>query len=226
LGGPYSQARKLVVQRINFGDLELGPLSATMAAHQNQLIFDRIDLEVMGGVVAGQCFLNFAPGRLMLDFSGRVSGIDGGRLLGFEGLSRQDSDLSGRAALTYAVDSSLVSGRIDVGKVPKSLLDRLLIRLDPAGSDSKVGAARLALGVAVPGRLGVQMGDGLAALEIEILTAAGTSSSIRIPSLPLTRILEERSTELRRSIQWTDPGPTPGSAIDSIPMGEREEGPP
>jgi hypothetical protein len=207
LGGPYSQARNIVMQHLEMSGLVFGPLAASLAVHQNQLVLDRMDGEFLSGELSGQCFVNVAPGGLIIDFNGRASGLDGARLLGIKGLARRDSEVSGRVAFNYDVQGSLVSGRIDVARIPARLLDQLLIKLDPAGTDSAVGAARLALGVAVPGRLALEMGEGLANLDIEIVTKGVGTRSVRIPSLPLTRLLEDRTVPLRRTLEATSPEP-------------------
>jgi hypothetical protein len=203
LSGPYSRTRNMIVKRLEYGSLALGPIAAALAVHQNQILVDQIDAELFTGVLTGQCFVNFAPAALMLDFNGRVTGVDGARMLGFDGLSKSDAVLSGRAALSYAVDESTISGRVDVERIPKPLIERMLSRVDPSGADSKIGSARLALGIAAPGRLGVEMHDGLADLTLEILTKGVGSGEIRIPGLPLTKVLEGQSTELRRAIEGT-----------------------
>ena len=203
LSGPYSRTRNMIIKRIEYGSLALGPIAAALAVHQNQVLVDQIDGELFTGVLTGQCFVNFAPAALMLDFNGRVTGVDGARMLGFDGLSKSDAVLSGRAALSYAVDESTISGRVDVERIPKPLIERILSRVDPSGSDSKIGSARLALGIAAPGRLGVEMHDGLADLTLEIITKSVGSGEIRIPGLPLTKVLEGQSSELRRAIEGT-----------------------
>ncbi len=203
LSGPYSRTRNLIIKRLDYGSLSLGPIAAALAVHQNQILVDQIDGELFTGVLTGQCFVNFAPAALMLDFNGRVTGVDGARMLGFDGLSKADAVLSGRAALSYAVDESSISGRVDVERIPKPLIERILSRVDPSGADSKIGSARLALGIAAPGRLGVEMHDGLADLTLEIITKGVGTGEIRVPGLPLTKVLEGQSTELRRAIEGT-----------------------
>lgn len=203
LGGPYSRTRNIVIKKVEYGTLALGPLAATAAVNQNQILIDQMDGELFTGVITGQCFVNFDPAAPVIDFGGRVTGVDGARMLGFDGLDKANAVLSGRAALSYAVEESTISGRVDVERIPKPLIERVLARVDPSGADSKIGGARLALGIAAPGRLGVEMHDGLADLTLEILTKGVGPSEVRIPALPLTKVLEGRSGALRRVIEGT-----------------------
>lgn len=229
VAGMYSAARNIVLQKLEWmqkaGPLAgAGPFSATVALKQNQIMIDAVDADIFGGQISGFSFFNVDPERVSVSFSGRLSQLDGAQIFGLSGLPSAEALLNGRAALSYTFADSRIEGRLDLGAVPRPLLERLIARSDPNGADSKMGLVRRSLGIARPGRLGVDFRDGVADLSLELLLLGGGVQTMRVPDLPVTSFLESRVAPLRHQVEETlRTEPVPRS-IEQQP-GDKEQEP-
>src|SRR5262249_2209626 len=71
----------LRIQKIVYKDKAVGPLRANASLEQNLLMLDRLDVQLLDGVLTGQAFVDVYPSAYRLGLNGRLNNINLTQLL-------------------------------------------------------------------------------------------------------------------------------------------------
>jgi hypothetical protein len=176
------------IDRVQSGDVVLGPMVAAVNVRQNLMLLDDARASLLGGNALGRVFVDLTPDQPMLGVLARYTEIEPQLLLSkkFRGPRDRDAIVSGRTALTFDIRKRLASGRVDVTRIGRDQLLSLLDLIDPKREDPQIGAARKALYLAAPRKVTVTMEQGTFDLDVQM---SGAAPSIAIRSLPLTPLI-------------------------------------
>ncbi|QEP42860.1 hypothetical protein D5085_06805 [Ectothiorhodospiraceae bacterium BW-2] len=183
---PYLDSGEAVqLDTLSLGELTLGPLQTTMTVEQNLLRLQQFNLKLLGGHVAGQLYLDAAPGSWSIGLLSRITQVDLRQLL--KTGEREAAPISARTALEFNLAQRLLEGRVDISDITRTQLLQLLDVIDPNHEDSQIGQIRSALGLAHPQWVAIEMERGLLNLTVAISLL---SKPLTVRGLPLSPIIQ------------------------------------
>jgi hypothetical protein len=186
---PYLDNPSLRIQNIIIGDKSAGPALASMSLKQNLLRLPRFDLDLFGGHLSGQFYVDSSPGAWKIALLGRLSQMDSRQLLPDHAVSKSSelSPVSARIAVEFDLNQRLLEGRIDVTEISRDQLMQLLDVIDPDHRDEQLAQVRTALRLAYPKWVTLDMGQGLMDMVVAISTLP---KPIKVYGLPLTPLIQ------------------------------------
>ena len=179
-------------QQITLAEIKIGPviiqnLSTHVAFQGHVLRIQNLAMNLLGGGIGG----NFAiavehPLRLTADFD--IANLDINELMTKNNRISGDSKISATLALnarfqdeTGAIDLSRLTCQANITHIGKEALDRLLVFLDPEGSNPTLSNARAQLQLANPSHVSIDIARGQLNLQIKFQGSL-------IPTFTLNRV--------------------------------------
>jgi hypothetical protein len=187
---PFLENRHdLRIAQISAADKTLGPALASLNFKQNVLHLQQLDLDLFGGHLTGQVYLDTRPGAWTIGLLSRITQLDPRKLLPRGSKSREQAyaPLNVRTAVEFDIQRRLLQGRIDITRITREQLFQLLEIIDPDYQDEQLAQLRSALRIAHPQRLGIEMRQGL--LDLEVIVSA-LAKPLRLRGLPLTPLIQ------------------------------------
>ncbi|NOR51088.1 MAG: hypothetical protein GQ470_00570, partial [Gammaproteobacteria bacterium] len=188
---PYLDGhRELSIKEISVAGKSIGPLAASLSIRQNLIHLQQLDIDLLGGHLAGQLYVDANPAGWRFGLLGRLSQIRLNELLQSSSRlqGREERPLNARVAIEYDLNRYLLEGRIDIGDISAMQLLQLLEVLDPEYQDEQLAQVRSLLGVAHPQWVAIDMRRGLMDLEVAL---SALPAPIAIKALPLTPLLHQ-----------------------------------
>lgn len=177
-GSPFVTARK--VSSAATGDL--GPLAGNVRIDRNLVAIDQLEAELpRGGKVTGQVLIDYEGDATQVGFRGAVTGLV------TEG---SDERLDANCALTLRPFERLLDGRIELVRLGRSHLLKLLDLYDPYQANVAANKMRLALKIGYPKRVRLGFENGFASLAVELGGVAGLVRIDEIRGTPVGPVLE------------------------------------
>ncbi|RMH08107.1 MAG: hypothetical protein D6704_03825 [Nitrospirae bacterium] len=193
-----SQERALTIEAVALEGpeaLTLSDITGDISFDQNTLKIHNLAANLIGGGVGGDMVLTVGPESVGLSARIETVQVDFNRLLKqarrIAGDSTVDATLSLEVLLhpeTGAIDWSRTTLALFVTHIGPEALDRLLVFLDPQGSNPTLVGARAQVRLANPDQVSVQLARGL--LKLRISFREGLLPSLAIPRIPLGRLLQ------------------------------------
>jgi hypothetical protein len=196
LNGPHT----LQFERVTTRDKTLGPGSASVLLKQNVLRLQQLDLDLFGGHLTGELYLDVRPGAWKMGLLSRVSQLDPRKLLPPTATRAQTAyaPINARTAITFDVTQRLLEGRIDITQISREQLFQLLEIVDPDYQDEQLARIRTALRIAYPQRVSVDMEQGLMNLEVAI---SALPKPLRVRGLPLSPLIRHFGGEVLQKLE-------------------------
>ncbi|MCB9614781.1 MAG: hypothetical protein H6722_20270 [Sandaracinus sp.] len=144
---------------LRVGDIELGPLLASLRADRNVLALDGVRMQHGDALITGQVLVDYLPGRESVSFRGNITGLR---------TRTSRSPLDANAAVVFTPSRLELDGRIQIVRVATAHLRGLLDLLDPYREDPSLNSLRSVLRFAHPEQVTLDLGQGLMALEVEL----------------------------------------------------------
>jgi hypothetical protein len=198
---PYlNDPHTLLFESVTARDKTMGPGSASVLLKQNVLRLQQLDLELFGGHLTGELYLDVRPGAWKMGLLGRVSQLDPRKLLPPTATRVQTvyAPINARTAITFDVNQRLLEGRIDITKISREQLFQLLEIADPDYQDEQLARIRTALRIAYPQRVSVDMEQGLMNLEVAI---SALPKPLRVRGLPLSPLIRHFGGEVLQKLE-------------------------
>jgi len=158
-------------QRISIDEITLGPLtiqhlSTHVAFQQHVLRIQNLAMNLLGGGIGGNIAIAVEhPLRVSAGFE--IANLDVNQLLKKNNQISGDSEIAATIALdaifqdeTGAIDLSRLACRVDITHIGKEALERLLVFLDPEGSNPTLSNARAQLKLANPSKVHIEIARG------------------------------------------------------------------
>jgi len=186
---PYLDNPALQMESLTVADMTLGPMLSIMQLKQNIFQLQRLDLELFGGHLTGQFYLDASPGGWKIGLLSRISQLDPRQLLKADAQQKAGiySPVSVRTAIDFDVHKRLLQGRIDISEISREQLLQLLEVVDPKHEDEQLAHVRTALQLAYPEGVSVVMKQGLMDLSVEL---SALPKPIEVKGLPLTPLIQ------------------------------------
>ncbi len=186
---PYLNTPVLSLERVAVADKTVGPGQFALSIKQNLLQLQHFDLDLFGGHMAGQIYLDTTAGNWKLGLLSRLTDIDSRQLLAADSSGRKSevAPVNARAALELDVRQRLLQGRLDITRIGRVQLLHLLELVDPEYKDEQLASVRTALQVANPTRVAVDMKRGLMDIDVAL---SGLPRPVQAKGLPLTPLLQ------------------------------------
>jgi hypothetical protein len=196
LNGPHT----LQFERVTARDKTLGPGSASVLLKQNVLRVQQLDLDLFGGHLTGELYLDVRPGAWKMGLLSRVSQLDPRKLLPPTATRVQTAyaPINARTAITFDVTQRLLEGRIDITQISREQLFQLLEIVDPDYQDEQLARIRTALRIAYPQRVSVDMEQGLMNLDVAI---SALPKPLRVRGLPLSPLIRHFGGEVLQKLE-------------------------
>ncbi len=166
-----------------------GPALASIDIKQNVVHLQQLDVDLFGGHLTGQLYLDARPGAWKIGLLSRITQLDPRQLLPQGRKSKADilAPLNMRTAVEFDIGQRLLQGRIDITKISREQLFQLLEIIDPDYQNEQLAPLRSALRLAFPQRLSIDMRQGLLDMEVAI---SALGQPLRIRGLPLTPLIQ------------------------------------
>ncbi len=192
LGSLAGRRERITIRELDLGLIKASNVSATVSFEQDTLYIQNVVMNMLSGGVGASLKIAI---RDELGLSARLeaAGLDLNQLLDSERRIGGDSTLDAIVDLSLIIDQQ--SGLIDFNRtettlyithIGKEALDRLLVFIDPEGSNPTIVDARAKIKLANPARVTVSMTKGALALEIEF--SEGLLSTFKIDRVPVGKV--------------------------------------
>jgi translocation and assembly module TamB len=166
------KGRTITIDRLQFGPFTVQNFSTNLAFEQQSLKLQNLAMNLLGGGIGGNMIIA-AEHPLRISTELEVANLDVNQLMQTESKIRGDSIIAATIGLatilqsaTGAVDLSRLEFNLHITHIGKEALDRLLIFLDPEGSNPTLSNVRAQLKFANPSRVTVEVARGQLSLTI------------------------------------------------------------
>ncbi|HBP86752.1 MAG TPA: hypothetical protein DD706_03530 [Nitrospiraceae bacterium] len=181
------KGQTLTIERLQIGPFTVQNFSTNLAFEQQSLKMQNLAMNVLGGGIGGNVIIA-AEHPLRLSAGLEVANLDANELITTDSKITGDSNIAATIGLTTllqdatgAVDLSRLECNIHITHIGKEALDRLLVFLDPEGSNPTLSNVRAQLKFANPSRVTVEVGRGQLSLTIHFQGSL-------VPTITLERI--------------------------------------
>jgi hypothetical protein len=181
------KGQRIFIDEFTLGPLSIQHLSTHVAFQQHVLRIQNLAMNLLGGGIGGNMAIAVEhPLRLSADFE--IANLEINKLMTKNNQISGDSKIAATLAVdaklqdeTGAVDLSRLSCQVNITHIGKEALDRLLVFLDPEGSNPTLSNARAQLKLANPSHVNIDIARGQLNLSIEFQGSL-------IPTFTLNRI--------------------------------------
>ncbi|MDH5427796.1 MAG: hypothetical protein OEY57_06440 [Nitrospirota bacterium] len=181
------KGQQISIDEFTFGPLSVQNFSTHVGFQQQVLRIQNLAMNVLGGGIGGHMAIAIEhPLNISADFE--IANLNINELMTQKNKIAGDSTIAATIALdaalqdeTGAVDLSRLSCQVNITHIGKEALDRLLVFLDPEGSNPTLSNARAQLQLANPSLVHIDIARGQLNLVIEFQGSV-------IPTFTLNRI--------------------------------------
>lgn len=188
------QGKRLTIHRIDLGWLTLSNLSTSILFDQTDLKIHNLAVNLLGGGFGGTALMRMGSAPA-ISANFEAAHLDLNELLTdrqkISGDSRIDATM--RLALLFDEDTGTIDLHrsildVYITHIGREALDRLLLFLDPKGSNPTLVAARAQVHLANPSQVTLRIGRGL--LGLKIVFREGLLSSFAMNRIPIGSLAE------------------------------------
>jgi hypothetical protein len=184
-------------QTLTINHLQLGPFtvrnfSTNLAFEQQALKMQNLAMNLLGGGIGGYVIIA-AERPLRISAGLEVANLDANQLITTESKIKGDSNIAATIGLTAvlqdatgAVDLSRLECTLHITHIGKEALDRLLVFLDPEGSNPTLSNVRAQLKFANPSRVTVEVARGQ--LDLTIHFQGSLIPTFKLDRVPLAKM--------------------------------------
>jgi hypothetical protein len=181
------KGQRISINELTLGSLSIQHLSTHVAFQQHVLRIQNLAMNLLGGGIGGNMAIAVEhPFRLSADFE--IANLDINELMTKNNQISGDSKIAATLTVdarfqdeTGAIDLSRLTCQVNITHIGKEALDRLLVFLDPEGSNPTLSNARAQLKLANPSSVNIDIARGQLNLVIEFQGSL-------IPTFTLNRI--------------------------------------
>jgi len=181
------KGQQFFIDELTFGPISIQHLSSNITFQQHVFRIQNFAMNLLGGGIGGNMAIAFEhPLHISSDFE--IANLNINDLLSKKDQIPGDSKVAATVALdvrlqdeTGAVDLSRLTCQINITHIGKEALDRLLVFLDPEGSNPTLSNARAQLKLANPSHVNIDIARGQLNLNIKFQGSL-------IPTFTLNRI--------------------------------------
>lgn len=159
-----SQDGSLTLRRVQWKDIELAPVVASIAIEPNRFALYKLKAERGRARISGQLFVDFRPGEEVVNFRGTLTGLE---------RKGAATPLDANAAFTFVPRRLEIDGRVQVVRTSKEHLLDLLDVIDPHREVGSLNTVRNAMAFGYPREAQIDFADGLLSMDIAFGGLAG-----------------------------------------------------
>ena len=196
-GTPFILARHI---RVSIRDergakqpIDIGRLAGNLRIDRNLIALEQLEAEVDEGRVTGQCLVDLDGDDTAVHFRGAVTGIRA---------RERDERFDMNAAVAVLPLRRTIEGRLEIVRLGRGHLGRILDLYDPYRADVNANRARLGLKIGFPKRVRLKFHEGFASVLIELGGAAGAIRIDEIEGIPIGPVMQRFAA--RRSEEDTE----------------------
>ncbi len=186
------KGRRMAIDEVDLGLLKISNFSMNTFFDQNALRIQKLAMNVLGGGLGGNIVLQTGK---TFGVSARIEAAK----LDLNHLLEDHLKISGDSLVDTTVNLSVFfqekTGALDLSRteihlflthIGKEVLDRLLVFLDPEGSNPTLVAARSQVKLANPSQVTIHLARGM--MGLEILFSEGLLSSFKMDRIPVGKM--------------------------------------
>jgi len=186
------KGKPLTIARLQIGPFTVQNFSTNLAFEQQSLKMQNLAMNLLGGGIGGNVIIA-AENPLRISAGLEVVNLDVNQLIKTESKIKGDSNIAATIGLntilqdaTGAVDLSRLECNIHITHIGKEALDRLLVFLDPEGSNPTLSNVRAQLKFANPSQVTVEVARGQLSLTINFQESL--ISTFKLNRVPIAKI--------------------------------------
>jgi hypothetical protein len=186
------KGQTITIDRLQLGPLTVRNFSTNLAFEQHALKMQNLAMNLLGGGIGGNVIIS-AERPLRISAGLEVANLDANQLIKTESKIIGDSNIAATIGLTTilqdatgAVDLSRLECSLHITHIGKEALDRLLVFLDPEGSNPTFSNARAQLKLANPSRVTVEVARGQ--LNLTIHFQGSLIPTFRLDRVPIAKM--------------------------------------
>jgi len=189
---------QISIQKIHWQEKVYGPLIGYISIRQNMLLMNEFNLDMGGGNLYGEMFLDAYPKNLQFGILSRLTGLDLAEVLPKKYLNKLPDGskrISARTGFVFSINKAILDGRVDITEIGSAQMITMVNLLDPQFQDDKMNKMRSLLEVGYPTSVALNFNQGYLDIDLE-LTALGISQHESIRSIPLSGFLLKPTVEI------------------------------
>jgi translocation and assembly module TamB len=186
------KGQAITIDRLQLGPFTVQNFSTNLAFEQDSLKMQNLAMNLLGGGIGGNVIIA-AERPLRVTAGLEVANLDANQLIKTESKIKDDSNIAATIGLTAilqdatgAVDLSRLEFNLHITHIGKEALDRLLVFLDPEGSNPTLSNARGQLKLANPSRVTVEAARGQLSLTIHF--QGSLMPTFRLDRIPIAKM--------------------------------------
>jgi hypothetical protein len=161
--------------------LELTNFNANVGIDRNLIAIDQMETDLIGGHMQGQLLVDYRGNDTEVVFHGGVTNLH---------TSQDPERLDANAAISLRPWKRLMEGRVEIVRLGRGHLTKILEWYDPYLTDSKANKARKAIAYGYPKSVRMRFHEGFASFALDL---GGVAAAVRIDEItgvPVGPILE------------------------------------
>ncbi len=182
----------LSIEHLDLGPLTIENFSTHLAFEQHTLKMQNLVMNLLGGGIGGNVIIA-AERPLRISARFEVAHLDANQLITTQSKIQGDSNIDATVELTTllqnatgAVDLSRLACNFQITHIGKEALERLLVFLDPEGSNPTLSNAKAQLKLANPSRVMVEVARGQ--LNLTIHFQGSLIPTFRLDRVPIAKM--------------------------------------
>ena len=186
------KGQTLTIERLQLGPFTVKNFSTNLAFEQQSLKMQNLAMNLLGGGIGGSVIIS-AEHPVRISAGLEVANLDANQLIKTESKIKGDSNIAATIGFTTilqdatgAVDLSRLECSLHITRIGKEALDRLLVFLDPEGSNPTLSNVRAQLKFANPSRVTVEVARGQ--LNLTIHFQGSLIPTVRLERVPIAKM--------------------------------------
>lgn len=186
------KGQALTIERLQVGPLTIQNFSTNLAFEQQTLKIQNLAMNLLGGGIGGNVIIAVEQ-PLRISAGLEVANLDANQLIKTEPKIIGDSNVAATIGLTTilqdatgAVDLSRLECNLHITHIGKEALDRLILFLDPEGSNPTLSNVRAQLKFANPSRVTMEVARGQ--LNLTIHFQGSLIPTFRLDRIPIAKM--------------------------------------
>ncbi|MEO6423037.1 MAG: hypothetical protein ABIR84_10260 [Candidatus Nitrotoga sp.] len=182
----------LTIERLQLGPFTVRNFSTNLEFEQQSLKMQNLAMNLLGGGIGGNVIIA-AEHPLRISAGLEVANLDANQLFMTESKIKGDSKIAATIGLTTilqdatgAVDLSRLESNLHITHIGKETLDRLLVFMDPEGSNPTLSNVRAKLKFANPSRVTVEVARGQ--LNLMIQFQGSLIPTVKLDRIPIAKM--------------------------------------
>ena len=186
------KGQTLTIERLQLGSFTVQNFSTNLEFEQQSLKMQNLAMNLLGGWIGGNLIIA-AEHPLRISAGLEVANLDANQLIKTESKIKGDSKIAATIGLTTilqdatgAVDLSRLECNLHITHIGKETLDRLLVFMDPEGSNPTLSNVRAKLKFANPSRVTVEVARGQ--LNLTIQFQGSLIPTVKLERIPIAKM--------------------------------------